>query len=418
MRRSAYSALAQRQRHSNVFAATLVAGATVVASFAVAPASAASADVVVGVPSERPAPYVWPLEGEPFAMRGAAAVSFLKSIGNLGFASANAGLTEDELIRTLREDSTMFVSRDLMVGYADTAPTSAESAAYAASDTPGAPQAAVTQAEVFDLNSRPSSTRLIYLDFNGHTTTGTQWNRDAGVDPIISTPYDIDGNNASFSPTELANMKQTWERVAEDYAPYDVNVTTKDPGSAGLIKTNSSDTAYGQRVVVESSDWYFNAKGSRIGGIAYVGTYGYLDRFRPGTDLPAFVFAGNLGGNAMAMAVTVSHEAGHTLNLSHDGITRDGKREEYYSGHGTDGNGGLAWSPLMGSAFYGKFTQWSNGSYTGATQTQDDVAIIQGFLRVVPDTPQSNGGERVAAQSTTLGVLTSGADTDTYLTYV
>lgn len=40
-----------------------------------------------------------------------------------------------------------------------------------------APQAAdFPLGNTFFLSSRPSATKTIYLDFNGHTTSGTQWN--------------------------------------------------------------------------------------------------------------------------------------------------------------------------------------------------------------------------------------------------
>lgn len=56
--------------------------------------------------------------------------------------------------------------------------------------------------ETFFLHSRPGATKTIYLDFNGHTTTGTAWNTNPGwnVDPIVTPAYDTDGNPASFSP--------------------------------------------------------------------------------------------------------------------------------------------------------------------------------------------------------------------------
>lgn len=38
--------------------------------------------------------------------------------------------------------------------------------------------------------------------------------------------------------------------MAEDFAQFDVDVTTEDPGSAGLLRTSAGDTAYGMRVIL------------------------------------------------------------------------------------------------------------------------------------------------------------------------
>src|SRR5438874_6455891 len=75
-------------------------------------------------------------------------------------------------------------------------------------------------------SSLPGARANLYLDFNGHFdgTWGTYSN--------IDTPaYDIDGNPSVFSAAEQSNIYQIWQAVAEDYAPFNVNVTTVDPGN-------------------------------------------------------------------------------------------------------------------------------------------------------------------------------------------
>lgn len=122
--------------------------------------------------------------------------------------------------------------------------------------------------------------------------------------------------------------------AAADYAAFDVDVTTADPGDAALA-------GVGQKVLIggHSGDWYGNA-----GGVAYVSSFG-----TPG--MPCFVFPRNLGPNyAKYVWEAASHELGHTLGLFHDGLTPnpapgalypDGTY--YYSGHGN-------WAPIMVSA--------------------------------------------------------------------
>lgn len=78
--------------------------------------------------------------------------------------------------------------------------------------------------------------------------------------------------------------------VSEDYAAFDVDVTTADPGAA--LSGN------GVRVVIGGSsyDWY----GRGAGGVAYVG------RFLESNTPPAFVFTKQLANNAKFIWEAVS----------------------------------------------------------------------------------------------------------------
>jgi PKD repeat protein len=69
------------------------------------------------------------------------------------------------------------------------------------------------------------------------------------------------------------------------------------------------------------------------------------------------------------VAEAASHEAGHTLGLSHDG-QNDGS--PYYAGHGS-------WAPIMGNSYGKEVTQWSKGEYTAANNTEDDLAVVQKY---------------------------------------
>ena len=70
-------------------------------------------------------------------------------------------------------------------------------------------------------------------------------------------------------------MVSIWRGVAEDFAPWDVDVTTEDPGLEGLRKTNATDMDYGIRVVFGSdkcTDWH-DADG--CGGVAYSASFSW-----------------------------------------------------------------------------------------------------------------------------------------------
>jgi hypothetical protein len=44
-----------------------------------------------------------------------------------------------------------------------------------------------------------------------------------------------DSNPAAFSPRELLDIFAIWRGVSEDFAAFDVDVTTEDPGKAVLM---------------------------------------------------------------------------------------------------------------------------------------------------------------------------------------
>ena len=206
--------------------------------------------------------------------------------------------------------------------------------------------------DTFNLSSLPGSNFTIYLDFNGHTTTGTQWNNAFGT--IVTPAYDTDGNVGSFSLAEIEVIQRTWLRVAEDFAPFNVNVTTAEPPVSDLIRSDDSDTRWGVRVVIGENTWY-----SPAGGVAYVGS------FNDNVDTPTYVFNTSLIGVSEA----VTHEVGHTMGLVHDGTSL----LEYYDGHGS---GPTGWAPVMGVGYYQDLVQWSQGEYTDANNQEDDLSII------------------------------------------
>ena len=218
--------------------------------------------------------------------------------------------------------------------------------------------------QTFLLHSNPGATHTIYLDFDGNVTSGTPWNSNfTGGANIVTPAYNPDGV-AGFSNSELTSIQKIWQRVTEDYAPFDVDVTTEAPVSGDLIKSGSSDARWGVRVVIGGSsyDWY----GAGAGGVAYINSFNW------NTDAPAFVFPDQLGnGYEKYVAEAVSHEAGHTLGLYHDGTPSSG----YYAGHGTDGSP-TEWAPIMGVGYYANLTQWSQGEYSGANNHENDLAII------------------------------------------
>ena len=247
-------------------------------------------------------------------------------------------------------------------------------------------------ASTFLLHSRPSASRKIYLDFTGHTTTGTSWNTNWGKTSFTTPPFSLDADTASFSNAEHAAIQAVWRSMVEDYAQFDVDVTTEDPGVEGLKRASSGDASYGMRVIFGPDQ---NATGA--GGVAYVGSFNGI-RTALQTDVPCFVFAGTSAG-AKFMAEAGSHEVGHTVGLNHDGTDVGG--DEYFQGHGT---GATSWAPIMGVGYYKDVVQWSKGEYTDANNTQDDIAVIKTYLNPILD----DFGNTTAAATFAPGVSMTG----------
>jgi PKD repeat protein len=221
--------------------------------------------------------------------------------------------------------------------------------------------------QTFLLHSRPGSKRKIYLDVNGHTTTGTAWNTSYGVDPIISPAFDQDGVPGTFSAAELATIQNMWRRVAEDYAAFDVDVTTEEPTPDQMSRSSTSDLSYGTRALITKNFTAGTVKGDcGCGGFAYVGVFDATSEF----NKPAFIFQDKLSNNEKLIAEATSHEVGHNLGLSHDGTSSVG----YYQGHGT---GVTGWAPIMGVGYYKELVQFSKGEYLNANNKEDDYLVMQ-----------------------------------------
>jgi hypothetical protein len=288
-------------------------------------------------------------------LRGRTAV---QALGNhLPVVAARHGHTPERLRRFFLQDPDLVVTENGDLLYTCSFPTPPpvqEAPSFLRS------AAIAPLGSTFQLHSRPGAQRTIYLDFDGHTTTGTQWNSDFnGNQPIVSAPFDTDGNPGSFSTDELIAIQETWLRVAEDYAPFDVDVTTEDPGLEALRRSSVGDAIYGQRVVITpGASWYPSG-----GGVAFLGTF---DSVRTGADWPCFVFYDRVASQARYIGEAASHETGHTLGLSHDGVVNG---DPYFEGHGD-------WAPIMGVGYYRHVTQWSKGEYAQANNTEDDLEVM------------------------------------------
>lgn len=293
-------------------------------------------------------------------MRGEQAIQALGS--KLTEVAAWYRMSPEKLTEILRKDPSAWLDETGRLLYIDDFTPPPESA-----DTPVEPSSAVQAASIvladtFKLHSKPGSQRVLYLDFNGHIATGTAWSSGT----INAGPFTLDTEvSTNFTSAEQERIQYIWQRVKEDYVPFDVDVTTEEPPADAITRSSSSDNLYGTRVVITSKNI---GVCSGCGGVAYVGVFDYGSNHA--YYQPAWVFYDALGsGNEKYVAEAISHEAGHNLGLSHDGTSTVG----YYEGHGS---GPTGWAPIMGVGYYKETVQWSKGEYLNANNKEDDVSII------------------------------------------
>lgn len=248
------------------------------------------------------------------------------------------------------------------------------------------------QAQVPILNSYPSARATIYLDFDGQYVTGTSWN---WAGPINAQP-------SGFNATDITEI---FNRVAEDYRIFNVNITTDSTVYA------AAPLQQRMRVIITPTyQWYGAA-----GGIAFVGT------FSSGDNTPCWVFSSLLSNKPKNVAEAVSHEAGHTLGLQHQSAyTTACQKTEYNPG---TGSGETSWAPIMGVGYYKNLTTWHYGTNTyGCNYYQDDMKIIAGPANNFGLRTDDIGNNHIAATSvgftntgfTTTGLINSGADKDVF----
>jgi hypothetical protein len=203
-------------------------------------------------------------------------------------------------------------------------------------------------AQVPVLNSYPSASATLFLDFDGQAVHSAGWNN---------------GNAFYCSPANVssAQIGEMFNRVAEDYRPFDINVTTD---SAVFLAAPLNQRM--RIIVTATSNWY----PVNVGGVSYVGSFTW------GDNTPGFVFSDKLLNNTKYVAECITHESGHTVGLSHQSRydANCSLTEQYNIG---TGSGEIGWAPVMGNSYYRNMTGWNDGPTPyGCANTQDNLTII------------------------------------------
>ena len=216
------------------------------------------------------------------------------------------------------------------------------------------------------LSSLPTAEKKLFIDFDGdiHRNWGS-WLDIGGTSTNGPIPaYDTDGDATTFSGSELDLIRSIHSVVADKFAPFNIDVTTVDPGRL-------EDGRIGKVVVGGDGSWYNDGRERMAGGVAYHGG------FWGDAESVAYCWANPTLdwwlGNCIA------HEAGHMLGLDHQSqITGFSMPVEYRPGAIMGGGGRWRFGEASGrDSVDGSLD--SNGN-------QDDVAeLLNRGLELRPD---------------------------------
>jgi hypothetical protein len=178
------------------------------------------------------------------------------------------------------------------------------------------------------LHSNLGAPATIYLDFNGHQESGVAGAPHNGY--LTTPPFDVTFTdpvaNAGNTPYRFVAGEQDyirgiWALVAEDFAPFNINVTTVDP--SGTVNPDRI-----LRVVIGGKDFTGEGKGGRA----------HINAFSdPSLANVVHVFTLKGDGDlwsARIIAESVSHEVGHAFGIGHTKQAGDNLKAPIMGDHG------------------------------------------------------------------------------------
>jgi hypothetical protein len=260
------------------------------------------------------------------------------------------------------------------------------------------------------LNSLPAAPAALYLDFTGHFET-RPFN---GSSQLRSGAFDLDDNPASFNARERQIIERVWAAVAEDYAPFNINVTTVEPpsfanGVATRVVITGPDTVGaggGSGIAADEVGSFTNPYANVAYVIADRVEEMLLEQLTPAIALDPRAEFDDLF--ALALGASASHEAGHGFGLRHQiALTYDGYLDPTRGGIYNEGT--ADWTPIMGQNVSIDRTTWHWGTTSHAVVSyspngtpwvqadQDDLSILSNAQNGFGYRPDDHGDTAATA---------------------
>lgn len=203
-------------------------------------------------------------------------------------------------------------------------------------------------------HSKPGAPNVLFLNFSWENVSITAWNISIDWALIKAVAFGLDDDFTTYSSTEQQAIKRIWQRISEDYASFNIDVTTERPvlfgaRTAHVLITHSTDADGNDNPV------------STSGGGAYINAFG---KSNFASYRPAWVYFNRLARDEAYISEAASHEFDHNLGLSHDGTDAG---DEYYNGHG---GGCVSWAPSWGQVATATSASGARGSIIWRTTTR------------------------------------------------
>lgn len=270
----------------------------------------------------------------------------------------------------------------------------------------------------------------LYLDFDGDFT-----DRWLGQSPGVTPALDSDGDPTTFSDDELTIIAHIWERVAELFSPFNIDVTTEDPGVERSEQTLriviGGDGAWGGGPGgLGAIDSFSDPQGPNLAWVFVHGTVTGVQVAAPLTAPIASIGTKHASEPVVittdkTLAEAIAHEAGHALGLQHQRtFNPDGSVLSEYNGGTPDR------APIMGTSAQAARALWWLGPSQTATTFQDDVAVLTRPINlfgyrtddagdtvesaVIVTTPSASAGVSSAPSLVVRGVISTTGDRDVY----
>jgi hypothetical protein len=223
------------------------------------------------------------------------------------------------------------------------------------------------------LDSNPGAKTTLYLNFTGSrggdflVPGATPFDKQTNLKGTLPG-FDLDGDPTTFNESEQAVIRQIWQYVASDYAPFDVNVTTY----SDLVKIENSghtlEVAIGGRTPAALAQGVFGdtqKTGAYFNGGAHT-VYVFADSIRDWLAARSQSAYSPPASFPEMVASAAAHEAGHAFGLEHQS---DPGGNEY--SHGT-----ADWGPIMGFDTTKRITWWNGKSNDLGGRVQDDIDVL------------------------------------------